>query len=54
MPQSSSNFMGLLETLLTQEKIFLSHQKTYQMDFANITEASLEIKLDINEGADMV
>ena len=24
------------------------------MDFANITEASLEIKLDINEGADMV
>ena len=24
------------------------------MDFANITEASLEIKLDINEGADMI
>ena len=24
------------------------------MDFANITEASLEINLDINEGADMV
>tara|TARA_X000000368_G_scaffold82314_2_gene62194 strand:- start:1660 stop:2634 length:975 start_codon:yes stop_codon:yes gene_type:complete len=31
-----------------------SSKETYQMDFANITEASLEIKLDINEGADMI
>ena len=31
-----------------------SSKETYQMDFANSTEASLEINLDINEGADMV
>ena len=31
-----------------------SSKETYQMDFANITEASLEVNLDINEGADMV
>ena len=31
-----------------------SSKETYQMDFANISEASLEISLDINEGADMI
>ena len=31
-----------------------SSKKTYQMDFANIEEASLEVNLDIDEGADMI
>ena len=31
-----------------------SSKDSYQMDFANISEASLEVNLDIDEGADMI
>ena len=51
----ASNFYGPFRDAIDSRKnLSESSKETYQMDFANITEASLEIKLDINEGADMV
>ena len=51
----ASNFYGPFRDAVDSSKnLNDSSKETYQMDFANITEASLEIKLDINEGADMV
>ena len=51
----ASNFYGPFRDAVDSSKnLNDSSKETYQMDFANITEASLEINLDINEGADMV
>ena len=51
----ASNLYGPFRDAIDSSKNLLeSSKETYQMDFANITEASLEINLDINEGADMV
>ena len=54
MPQSMTNFYGPFRDAIDSRKSSESSKETYQMDFVNTTEASLEIKLDINEGADMV
>ncbi len=51
----ASNLYGPFRSAINSTKNLKdSSKETYQMDFANITEASLEIKLDINEGADMI
>ena len=51
----ASNLYGPFRDAIDSRKnLSESSKETYQMDFANITEASLEIDLDINEGADMV
>ncbi len=51
----ASNFYGPFRDAVDSSKnLNDSSKETYQMDFANITEASLEINLDINEGADMI
>lgn len=51
----ASNFYGPFRDAVDSSKnLNDSSKETYQMDFANITESSLEINLDVNEGADIV
>ena len=51
----ASNLYGPFRDAIDSSKnLSESSKETYQMDFANITEASLEINLDIDEGADMI
>ena len=51
----ASSFYGpFREAVGSSEKLGLSSKETYQMDPANSDEALNEVKLDLNEGADMV
>jgi porphobilinogen synthase len=51
----ASNLYGPFRNAVdSSDNLKNSSKETYQMDFANVAEASLEISLDINEGADMV
>jgi len=51
----ASNLYGPFRNAVdSSNNIQESSKETYQMDFANISEASLEVNLDIDEGADMI
>ena len=51
----ASSFYGpFREAVGSSEKLGLSSKETYQMDPANSDEALYEVKLDLDEGADMV
>jgi len=51
----ASSFYGpFREAVGSSEKLGLSSKETYQMDPANSDEALNEVKLDLDEGADMV
>ena len=50
----ASSFYGPFRDAWHSEKLGLSLMETYQMDPANSDEALNEVKLDLNEGADMV
>ena len=51
----ASSFYGpFREAVGSSKKLGLSSKETYQMDPANSDEALNEVKLDLNEGADMV
>ena len=51
----ASNLYGPLRNAVdSSNNIQESSKETYQMDFANLSEASLEVNLDIDEGADMI
>ena len=51
----ASNLYGPFRNAVdSSNNIQESSKETYQMDFANISEASLEVNLDIDEGTDMI
>ncbi|MAZ79207.1 MAG: porphobilinogen synthase [Gammaproteobacteria bacterium] len=51
----ASNLYGPFRNAVdSSNNIQESSKETYQMDFANLSEASLEVNLDIDEGADMI
>ena len=51
----ASNLYGPFRNAVdSSNNIQESSKETYQMDFANISEASVEVNLDIDEGADMI
>jgi porphobilinogen synthase len=50
----ASNFYGPFRNAVGSVKNLVGDKKNYQMDFSNSTESLREIKLDIEEGADMI
>ena len=50
----ASSFYGPFRDAVGSKKKLKGDKKSYQMDFANVSEALREVALDIKEGADMV
>jgi len=50
----ASNFYSPFRDAIKTKKLLKTDKKTYQMDFKNLNECMLEVKMDIDEGADAV
>jgi porphobilinogen synthase len=50
----ASNFYFPFRDAIKTKKLLKTDKKTYQMDFKNLNECMLEVKMDIDEGADAV